>query len=63
MTNYRNIYKQKFKEDLQMGAEVPWLKFEEFLDHINKCKSCETCSVWCEYCKKDVKISKLEKHN
>ena len=42
--------------------EVPWMKFEQFIGHLKECTACATCSVWCEFCKKDVLVSKLDKH-
>lgn len=60
--NYKDIFYEKFKLELTSGEAVPWILFENFIGHLTDCKSCESCYYWCEYCKKDVQISKLTRH-
>ena len=42
--------------------QIPWIKYEELITHLESCEKCDNCKYWCGRCKDLVPFRDKERH-
>ena len=52
--------RKRYASDVK--KQIPWIKYEELITHLESCEKCDNCTYWCGRCRELVKFGDKERH-